>query len=1021
METLVHQYQKFGRVCNRQIDEVECETNPGDTSVLSLLPQSLDHNVTNAIKDTQATNTKTKNRNLTRCSSLRKNLNQLCFESTQTLIYGSLFAIVLLVTLLPQVNSFLLLDHNQNLKDHCIEHSKIEPIFQVYNYDNNNSSSNSNNNNEASTSTPTTKTSTSSLSNCPTLLTVSFSSFNDEFVIDLVKNERLISDRYFENLAHSNRQQHLTTKPSNPNEDRDFYKYNLFLNLNNISTKHDHCHYHGSPNQASISNIAISIVNNKLLSGIFHDSHNSITYHLTANNSNKSTILTRETPGSCDVTFHKDQLGIGRVKRYAPMENISQRRRSPKSTSISSADNQVRHQPFRSNSNSLYVELLVVHDHTQYVDYKNDTANIAERTMQIVNIMNAFYRQLNIFVALVGVVLWVEKDEIKLTDDGDATLTNFLKWRYEKLLPKYHHDNAQLITSTSFNGSVVGKALKGPICTHEHSGGVNTDHSHSPAIVAVTLAHELGHNFGMEHDEDEQCKCPDEKCIMSSSSSLVHPKHWSSCSIDYFEDAKKHGLLDCLVDQPSKVFGPSCGNGFVEDGEDCDPGEPIPAYGSSKSRKTNSKDGANQNLLTVANPCCDRQTCKFIGNATCAQGPCCDLTKCSVYNTTEPAKVCRPRKTECDFEEICDGKSEYCPEDVHYHDGIECGPTLQSEGLPHSIGSLAYNRSRAYCYGGKCSSHESQCQLLWGPSGSSSNDICYEQNIHGNTSGNCGYNRVDKQYQSCEPEDAACGMLHCVHNQVTDSKKTGKLNYGFESASILTVSYFTTHNSRIFCHGAIVDAGPEVRDPGLVPNGAACDEDRMCLNQKCVPIYDVVYGANWCPSDCNGNGICDNLGVCHCNDGTVGTSCYQFFGPNFHLSLLLYVVMFFIPIIALIVFAINHYKNQLKIWWFLHNRKIALRNKAREPQRRMAYEANGQKLVISDPIPLNQHNNTNSPFYEPMLRDPWAETPEVGVHVTVPMGSKSMGYRLEPLNKQPPATSNMKPTRSAPPPPQPQL
>ncbi|PRD33046.1 UNVERIFIED_CONTAM: Snake venom metalloproteinase acutolysin-C [Trichonephila clavipes] len=69
----------------------------------------------------------------------------------------------------------------------------------------------------------------------------------------------------------------------------------------------------------------------------------------------------------------------------------------------------------------------------------------------------------------------------------------------------------------TFDGGVVGKALKGPICTYEYSGGVNMDHSHIVGLVANTVAHELGHNFGMEHDTDE-CQCPDEKCIMAPSS-----------------------------------------------------------------------------------------------------------------------------------------------------------------------------------------------------------------------------------------------------------------------------------------------------------------------------------------------------------------------------------------------------------------------------------------------------------------------------------------------------------------------
>lgn len=66
----------------------------------------------------------------------------------------------------------------------------------------------------------------------------------------------------------------------------------------------------------------------------------------------------------------------------------------------------------------------------------------------------------------------------------------------------------------------MGKALKGPICTYEFSGGVSMDHSPVLGLVATTVAHEMGHNFGMEHDNAD-CQCPDEKCIMAPSSRLV--------------------------------------------------------------------------------------------------------------------------------------------------------------------------------------------------------------------------------------------------------------------------------------------------------------------------------------------------------------------------------------------------------------------------------------------------------------------------------------------------------------------
>lgn len=53
---------------------------------------------------------------------------------------------------------------------------------------------------------------------------------------------------------------------------------------------------------------------------------------------------------------------------------------------------------------------------------------------------------LNIFVALVGVEVWTDSDEITLSTKGDATLSNFLRYRRERLVKAMPNDNAQLLT-----------------------------------------------------------------------------------------------------------------------------------------------------------------------------------------------------------------------------------------------------------------------------------------------------------------------------------------------------------------------------------------------------------------------------------------------------------------------------------------------------------------------------------------------------------------------------------------------
>ncbi|NXV30709.1 ADAM8 protein, partial [Rissa tridactyla] len=322
-----------------------------------------------------------------------------------------------------------------------------------------------------------------------------------------------------------------------------------------------------------------------------------------------------------------------------------------------------------------YVELVLVVDNEEFRKHK-DLRTVQNRMKEVVNHVDKLYQPLRLRVALIGLEVWSHKDKIVVSPNPEVTLDNFLHWREAELLRRKPHDNAQLITGVDFHGTTVGLAKKLVMCTRD-SGGVNQDHSMNPFGAASTMAHEMGHNLGMSHDEDiAGCHCPvpkdDGGCVMAASVGLVYPKLFSRCSEQDMWQFLGDPRTSCLLNVPraDELYGgPVCGNQFVERGEQCDCGTPE----------------------ECSDRCCNATTCQLREGAECAQGSCCQDCKVKAAGV-----LCRASKNDCDLPEHCTGFSAECPEDVFQENGIPC------------------QNGNGYCYNGACPSHSEQCRALWG-------------------------------------------------------------------------------------------------------------------------------------------------------------------------------------------------------------------------------------------------------------------------------------------------------------------
>nr|XP_019938468.1 PREDICTED: disintegrin and metalloproteinase domain-containing protein 9-like [Paralichthys olivaceus] len=559
-----------------------------------------------------------------------------------------------------------------------------------------------------------------------------------------------------------------------------------------------------------------------------------------------------------------------------------------------------------------YVELVLVVDNLRYNFKKKNETAVREEMVQMANLLDGYYKHLNIRVVLVGLEIFKESNPFSVDGSAGDVLGGFVKWRKNTLIPRLKHDIGQLIVGqpSPYGGGVLGMAFVGTVCSVATSGGINVYSDNNLNFISTVVAHEMGHNLGMGHD-DSRCNCDGKSCIMGAGASGA--TSFSRCSEQDFEGLVLRGGGVCLRNQPSSsdVVGTAeCGNGQLNKGEQCDCGKPEECN----------------------NKCCDPATCKFTQGAACAEGDCCDNCQIKVAGTP-----CRTSVNTCDLPEYCGGNSGSCPDDFYIMDGLSC------------------QNNAAYCYEGRCQTYDYQCKYLFTPDpAKKAADICYHHaNTVGNAFGNCGITSKG-DYIKCTVENSMCGKVQCTDVNANNPPPGAQVSIQIVDG--------------VYCINADFNLGTDVLDPAYVNPGSPCEKGKTCLDFKCVNASALLPDLDCdAQTTCNGRGVCNDQGHCHCNNGWAPPNCDKSgrggsinSGPaqidySVRNGLLIFFLLV-VPVVVLVILALLYVfrRNSLDIC-------LKRGRKSHNPQRENANGQSNTNVQTSATMQLPAHTPPNEP------------------------------------------------------------
>ncbi|OAD59782.1 Disintegrin and metalloproteinase domain-containing protein 10 [Eufriesea mexicana] len=241
-------------------------------------------------------------------------------------------------------------------------------------------------------------------------------------------------------------------------------------------------------------------------------------------------------------------------------------------------------------------------DHTFYDHYKSEEASIEVMTRHVQRV-NFIYRytDFNQDGQPDNISFMIKRVKVHGEDAPNDSGYRFTgTYGVEEFLELFSEEDydafclSYMFTYRDFEKGTLGLAWTGDL---KNAGGVCEKNGHyrgsmkslntgiitllnygkhvPPTVSHVTLAHEIGHNFGSPHDPDE-CSPggEDGNFIMfarATSGDKRNNNRFSPCSlvsINPVLNAKARSSKGCFAEPQNAI----CGNGVVEDGEECDCG-----------------------------------------------------------------------------------------------------------------------------------------------------------------------------------------------------------------------------------------------------------------------------------------------------------------------------------------------------------------------------------------------------------------------------------------------------------------